>query len=64
MALRLPFDSSREVSSGLALLFAILLGTVVAWMAVSASTEIVQRAKDMPRTSLDSQSVPGIKAGR
>lgn len=67
MAIRVPFDSSRDVSSGLALLFVIILSAVVAWMAVSESAEIISRAKDIPRTSLESNSQPippAVKVGR
>lgn len=64
MALHLPFDSSPQVSSGLALLFVMLLSAVVGWMAVSVSTEIVVHAKDMLQTPFDSQPVLGVKATR
>lgn len=67
MAIRVPFDSSQQVSSGLALLFVIVLSAIVAWMAVSGSTEIISRAKEIPRTSLESNSqlIPrDVKAGR
>jgi hypothetical protein len=50
MMTRLPFDSSPQVSSGLALLFIIILSSVVGWMAVSAGTNIVQGVKDSPLT--------------
>lgn len=67
MALRVPFDSSREVSSGLALLFVVLLSAVVAWMAVGVSTEIVQRAEDTPYIFVDEGFTSGgtkVKTGR
>ncbi len=65
MALHLPFDSSRDVSSGLALLFVVILSAVVGWMTVSASAGIIQYAQDLPKTSLDKPSLPiGTRSGR
>lgn len=65
MALHLPFDSSRDVSSGLALLFVVILSAVVGWMTVSASAGIIRYAQDLPKTSLDKPSLPiGTRSGR
>lgn len=57
MISRLPFDSSPQISSGLALLFIIVLSGVVGWMAVSASENIIQNVKNSSLTDIEARPV-------
>lgn len=57
MVLRIPFDSSPQVSSGLALLFVILLSAIVGWLTVSTSADILQYAQEVP-SSVDARLAP------
>lgn len=58
MLLRLPFDSSRQISSGLALLLIIVLSGAVGWLAVSASQDIIWNIKQSSLTHLEER--PGF----
>ncbi len=53
MITRLPFDSSPQVSSGLALLLIIVLSGVVGWLTVSASQDIIQNIKDSSLVNIE-----------
>lgn len=57
MLSRLPFDSSRQISSGLALLLVIVLSTLVGWMAISASENIVRNVKNSSLTDIEARPV-------
>lgn len=59
MVLRIPFDSSPQVSSGLALLFVISLSAVVGWLAVHMSMDILQYAQEIP-SSVDARLAPYV----
>lgn len=65
MRLRLPFDASPQVSSGLALLFVIILSALVGWLAVDASANILRYAKETVPLPADGRPVPTtVKADR
>ena len=57
MLKRLPFDSSPQVASGLALLFIIVLSAVVGWMTISASANIVQHVQTSPLADIEARQV-------
>ncbi len=46
--IRLPFDSSQEVSGALSLSLILLLAFVVAWFSVTAGQNIVDHAETSP----------------
>jgi hypothetical protein len=57
MPTRLPFDSSPQVASGLALLFIIVLSAAVGWMTLSASADIVQHIQTSPLVDIEARQV-------
>lgn len=57
MPTRLPFDSSPQVASGLALLFIIVLSAVVGWMTISASANIVQHVQTSPLADIEARQI-------
>lgn len=64
MMTRLPFDSSPQVSSGLALLLIIVLSSLVGWLTVSASADIIRNVKDSPLANIEERpAFMDVKAG-
>jgi len=65
MLSRLPFDSSPQVASGLALLLIIVLSAAVGWMTLSASANIVQNIQTSPIADIEARQIPvGAKVNR
>lgn len=58
MQIVLPFDSSQQVSSGLALLFVFVLSMSVGWWVVNMSENIIPSVANSSIVKLEKRGVP------
>lgn len=58
----LPFDSSQHISSGLALLFVMVLSVAIGWLSVSVSDEIVQNVKSSSLVNINERPAMETRA--
>ncbi|MDP3957394.1 MAG: hypothetical protein Q8Q10_02740 [bacterium] len=58
MRFSLPFDSSPQVSSGLALLTVFVLSLAVGWLTIISSQNIIRSVKESPLVQIEKRGVP------
>lgn len=64
MNLHLPFDESQQISSGLSLLFIIILSIGVGYMAIVASEDIIQGMRQSVLIHADEPMTEGVRHKR
>lgn len=55
---RLSFDSSPQISSGLALLLVLVLSLVVGWLTITSSQHIIRGMKESPLVQVEKRGMP------
>lgn len=54
--IRLPFDTSRNISGPLALLVVMLVASLVAWCSLSLGRQVIENAEHSPMVDISQRS--------